>query len=111
MAQGTGSMRAAYLLAAVGVATLLRREGGNSTLSGPVPPGGVCNGDAIHCVKVASLPADFCDVTGQSNWCSSYVGSSWCICDWAYTSYTSKGHSLSIDCSGVAPHCKSLTGC
>ena len=34
--------------------------------AGPVPPGGVCNGDAIHCVKVASLPADFCDVTGQS---------------------------------------------
>ena len=38
----------------------------------------------VHCVAVASLPADFCTTTGQSNWCSAHVGQPWCICDWAY---------------------------
>mmetsp|Transcript_121870 Transcript_121870/g.191272 ORF Transcript_121870/g.191272 Transcript_121870/m.191272 type:complete len:128 (+) Transcript_121870:49-432(+) len=74
----------------------------NST-GGPVPLSGTCaDTDAVHCVKVASLPEDFCFVTNQPNWCAAHVGQPWCICNWAYTSYTSSGKQLSIDCAGTA---------
>lgn len=84
-------------------ATLLA---GNATAGGEVPSSGSCaDADYIHCVKVASLPSDFCTTTGQSNWCSSKAGQSWCICDWAYKKYTSK-KSLSIDCAGTSSRCR-----
>mmetsp|Transcript_10222 Transcript_10222/g.19405 ORF Transcript_10222/g.19405 Transcript_10222/m.19405 type:complete len:131 (-) Transcript_10222:189-581(-) len=78
-------------------------SGSNVTVNGPVPFLGTCDTDEIHCVKVNSLPSDFCTVTGQFNWCADHVGEAWCICGWAYTRYTdAKGTSLNIDCDGTA---------
>lgn len=54
------------------------------------------------CIDVSSTDENFCTVTGQSDWCSSYMpcdngGSSssssdcpvknWCVCQWAFASY------------------------
>merc|ERR1719159_2391895 len=81
---------------------------GTEQSRGPVPSSGTCaDSDHIHCVKVASLPADFCTTTGQSNWCASHVGEPWCICGWAYDNYANiHGKSLQVDCAGTAAHCR-----
>ena len=51
------------------------------------------------------------DRSSLASGCAAHVSEPWCICDWAYSEYTSKGGSLSIDCAGTASHCKALTGC
>mmetsp|Transcript_32927 Transcript_32927/g.83419 ORF Transcript_32927/g.83419 Transcript_32927/m.83419 type:complete len:138 (+) Transcript_32927:67-480(+) len=97
--------------AAAGSGGLLRHRHGqhlltasNASLRGPVPSSGTCaDSDAVHCVKVRTLPEDFCAITHQTNWCSAHVGESWCICGWAYASYVgSQGAVLDIDCAGTA---------
>merc|ERR1711907_323874 len=48
-----------------------------------------------HAVCV-TLPQGFCAATGQSNWCSPFVGGPWCICMWAYAKYVEKNGCSSI---------------
>merc|ERR1712054_282734 len=42
-----------------------------------------------HAVCV-TMPQGFCGDTGQSNWCTPFVGGPWCICMWAYATYVEK---------------------
>ena len=70
-----------------------------------------CDADPVHCVKLSSLPADFCQVTGQGNWCASHVGQPFCVTTHKYAQYASGQHYAAVDCAGTASHCKSQAGC
>eukprot|EP00440_Ansanella_granifera_P066129 gb/GFBE01071725.1/.p1 GENE.gb/GFBE01071725.1/~~gb/GFBE01071725.1/.p1 ORF type:complete len:171 (+),score=34.26 gb/GFBE01071725.1/:1-513(+) len=60
-----------------------------ATLTGPSRNGFCANSDEdTHAVCASSLPANFCGDTGQSGWCTPFVGGPWCICMWAFAEYS-----------------------
>jgi len=73
------------------------------------------------CIDVSSTTGgNFCEVTGQSDWCSSRLPchdkdngglctvQSWCVCQWAFDSYLKKAggceHIQDIKCEAVNRH-------
>jgi len=56
-----------------------------------------------HQVCVQALPHGFSSKTGQGSWSDSYAGRNWCICIWAYSSYTLQrsGPELPIKCDAL----------
>ena len=54
---------------------------------------------------------NFCEVTGQPNWCDDYMQCDgkrglcpvqhWCVCEWAFASYITCDKIQSIDCEAT----------
>ena len=52
--------------------------------------GGYCAGGddgGKHWVCLRKMTSDFCEVTGQPDWCADYQGDPWCVCQHAYDRY------------------------
>mmetsp|Transcript_69445 Transcript_69445/g.166479 ORF Transcript_69445/g.166479 Transcript_69445/m.166479 type:complete len:180 (-) Transcript_69445:135-674(-) len=82
-----------------------------STQVGPSRNGYCANANQDTHAVCVTLPSDFCEVTGQSNWCADYAGGPWCVCMWAYATYVSKKgcgninvNNAASDISGVCAH-------
>ena len=88
------------------------RSGGCVDLQDDVGSHHIC----INLASIASTGQSFCEVTGQSDWCSSsmpchenkyqscQVGN-WCVCQWAFASYMQKAGGCdaiqSIQCDAI----------
>mmetsp|Transcript_75808 Transcript_75808/g.234663 ORF Transcript_75808/g.234663 Transcript_75808/m.234663 type:complete len:169 (+) Transcript_75808:77-583(+) len=65
--------------------------------TGPNSNGWCADSDKnTHAVCASHLPANFCSETGQPGWCKPYVGGPWCICMWAYATYSEKHGCMDI---------------
>eukprot|EP00747_Dinoflagellata_sp_TGD_P208807 gnl/TRDRNA2_/TRDRNA2_82255_c0_seq2.p1 gnl/TRDRNA2_/TRDRNA2_82255_c0~~gnl/TRDRNA2_/TRDRNA2_82255_c0_seq2.p1 ORF type:complete len:406 (-),score=43.95 gnl/TRDRNA2_/TRDRNA2_82255_c0_seq2:56-1171(-) len=56
----------------------------------------------LHQVCIPELPANFSTATGQGSWSRSFAGRPWCICVWAYSSYSSQMlPALPLNCAAI----------
>ena len=65
--------------------------------------------------QIATRRVNFCEVTGQPNWCDDYMQCDgkrglcpvqhWCVCEWAFASYITRAGGCdkiqSIDCEAT----------